>query len=367
MNSAKLTKQKGFSLIELMLALALGVVVTSGIVQLFVGNSQTYNLLNGQARMQENARFALDFISHSARLGGYMGCDPDADKIINTLGPIPNNNWNTLFEFNITQSIEVFDGQGGGNFNPAAVSLPQNLAAGGSVNTHINGNGIDMAEVDSNADILVLRHVEAPGGRISQVISPSANPTVLDAGAGLNFQVDEIVAINNCEQAAVFKITAVANAAGVTTLSHGAGGAGNFSNVAGSTLSAMNFPYGNAADAQGTTVGHIQTEIYYLATDANRVNNLGNPIKSLWRKTGAAAPVELIQGIEDFQVLLGVDTTPTNDLSSVNRYVLASAVPVNSVVRTIRIMVVASSVDAVTADNQLLQRTFTQTINLRNG
>ena len=58
-------------LIELMLALALGIVVTAGIVTLFVGNNQTYTLLNGQSRMQENARFALDFIKEQSRSSGF--------------------------------------------------------------------------------------------------------------------------------------------------------------------------------------------------------------------------------------------------------------------------------------------------------
>src|SRR4030095_537264 len=91
----------GFSLIELMLALALGVVVTYGIVQLFVGNSQTNTMLNGQSRMQEAARFAVDFVSRSARAAGYLGCDPEPGKVYKTV----NGAWNQLFEFDITPTI----------------------------------------------------------------------------------------------------------------------------------------------------------------------------------------------------------------------------------------------------------------------
>ena len=101
-------RAQGFSLIELMLALALGVVVTAGIVTLFVGNNQTYTLLNGQSRMQENARFAVDFISRSARAAGYFGCDPEAGKIYKTL----NGAWNQIFEFDITTPIQAFHGTG---------------------------------------------------------------------------------------------------------------------------------------------------------------------------------------------------------------------------------------------------------------
>jgi len=355
----------GFSLIELMLALSLGVVVTAGIVQLFVGNSQTYSLLNGQARMQENARFALDFISRSVRSAGYLGCDPDDDKVINTLGPQPNTNWNSLFEFNITEPVEAFNGLGGGGFNPSATSLPQNLGGGGSINTHIAGNGINMGTLDSASDILVLRHMQVPGGRINAMVGPNSNPTIFDDGS-LNIQLDDIVAISNCEQAAMFKVTAIASAGGLTTLSPGAGGAGTFSNVPGSSLSALNFPYGQVNDAQGTTVSRVLTEIYYLASDPDFTNNQNVPIKSLWRKTSASAPVELIRGIEDFQILLGVDTT-SNTLNSVNQYFLPGTQPASSVIRAIRIRIVASSIDAVTADNQVLERTYTQTINVRNG
>ena len=57
----------GFSLIELLLALALGLVAVTGVVQLFVSNSRTYDVSTGQARLQENARFALDFVARAAR------------------------------------------------------------------------------------------------------------------------------------------------------------------------------------------------------------------------------------------------------------------------------------------------------------
>ena len=98
-------RSAGFSLVELMLALALGVVVVTGIVQLFVGNSRTYEVLNGQARMQENARFALEFISRAARSAGFFGCSLERDGYVNGLGGewenIPDREWD------ITQPIQA--------------------------------------------------------------------------------------------------------------------------------------------------------------------------------------------------------------------------------------------------------------------
>ena len=78
--SVKKALVKGFSLVELVIALALGSVVTAGVVQLFVANSETHNLLVGQSRMQESARFALDFIGRQVRQAGYRGCFAAGDE-----------------------------------------------------------------------------------------------------------------------------------------------------------------------------------------------------------------------------------------------------------------------------------------------
>ena len=53
--------QRGLSLVELMISLTVGSVITAGIVQLFSANSDTHRVMMGQSRIQESARFALDF------------------------------------------------------------------------------------------------------------------------------------------------------------------------------------------------------------------------------------------------------------------------------------------------------------------
>lgn len=64
-------QQLGLSLVELMVALVLGLVLMTGIIQVFLSSRQTYTTNEAMARMQENGRFALEFISRSARLAGY--------------------------------------------------------------------------------------------------------------------------------------------------------------------------------------------------------------------------------------------------------------------------------------------------------
>ncbi len=59
-------QQLGLSLVELMVALVLGLVLMTGIIQVFLSSRQTYASNEAMARMQENGRFALEFISRSA-------------------------------------------------------------------------------------------------------------------------------------------------------------------------------------------------------------------------------------------------------------------------------------------------------------
>ena len=55
----------GFSLVELMIAMLLGVVVIAGIIALFVGNSRASALVSGQARLQENAGLTFEVLEDS--------------------------------------------------------------------------------------------------------------------------------------------------------------------------------------------------------------------------------------------------------------------------------------------------------------
>lgn len=63
-------KQKGFSIVELMITLALGSLITLAAVQLFSTNQRTFQLQQGLTDVQEQGRFALDYISRDVRMMG---------------------------------------------------------------------------------------------------------------------------------------------------------------------------------------------------------------------------------------------------------------------------------------------------------
>ena len=360
-------KQSGFSILELMIALMLGLIVVAGIVQLFVGNSRTYELVNAQSRLQENARYSFEFITEAARNAGYFGCAPEDDFVIKGL----SGNWNSIPEYNLSEPVSGFDSNGDGTYGPTNLLTLPRSEGGVNLNVHFAGNGVDSTVLDTASDILILRSVRQPVARLNATLQPNGDPVLFTPGGVPAFATNDVVVLSDCEQAAMFKVTNVTTAGNTTTLAHAtSGGGNNFDNATvvttlsgenhPATLSALGRSYGVSA-----SVGLMETTIFFIAP-STQPNEAGVNINALWRKQGAAAPVELVQGVENMQVFYGVDTT-ADGIPNVNRYQTISAVAdVNSIV-AVRLRLDVSSPDVLAEIGDRLRRTFTKTISIRNS
>jgi type IV pilus assembly protein PilW len=71
-------RQTGFSMLEVMVSLALGLLLVIAIGAIYLGSKQTYLLQESSARVQETGRYALEEIGSSLRQAGY------ADLVANT-------------------------------------------------------------------------------------------------------------------------------------------------------------------------------------------------------------------------------------------------------------------------------------------
>ncbi len=67
-------KNKGFSLIELMVAMFIGLLLLTGIVTLFTNSNVVNRAQNGLARLQENGRFAIAMIKRDIEMAGHIHC-----------------------------------------------------------------------------------------------------------------------------------------------------------------------------------------------------------------------------------------------------------------------------------------------------
>jgi type IV pilus assembly protein PilW len=78
-------KQNGFTLVELMVAMTVGLFLTAGMISLFIGSKQSYRATEALSRLQENGRFALEYLSRDVRQVGFR-------QIVgaSTAAPLPN-------------------------------------------------------------------------------------------------------------------------------------------------------------------------------------------------------------------------------------------------------------------------------------
>ena len=274
-----------------------------------------------------------------------------------------------LYEFDVTTPVLGYDGKADGSWSPSLASLPR-TEAGISMNTYAPGKGVDTTVIQPGTDVLVVRRVRAPETSLNQILQPLGDPVVAAPGGTSPFAAGDIVVLADCQQAAVFRVTGVVVAGNQATLLHGTSALGDpYENASvidsptgpiPATLSFLGRSYGEDA-----TVGAVETTIFFIAPGAG-VNNRGTPPLSLWRRSGTTAPVELVSGIDDMQLLAGIDTTPSDNRTNISRYVPFDLVPDPLQIVALRVTLTVSSVDVV-ENSAPLRRTMSETILLRNA
>ncbi|MBD9679048.1 PilW family protein [Pseudomonas sp. PDM18] len=77
-------RQRGLSLVELLVAMALGLLLLAGVIQVVVGSKRSYQSGVALAELQENGRFALEAMAQDLRNAGFTGACTGA--LINASG-----------------------------------------------------------------------------------------------------------------------------------------------------------------------------------------------------------------------------------------------------------------------------------------
>jgi type IV pilus assembly protein PilW len=265
-------KAHGFSLIELMVSIVIGMILIAGVLSIFVSSKVTYTSNEKTGRLQENGRVALDFLSHDLRSAGYQGCARNMEytPAINTPAALL---WSFVFP------LQGYESDGAGGYSPAAPALPT----------------LSPAPIP-DSDVIVV-HMPVRDTRMTRVQTPMA--TSSDVITVLNTTpapaaVGQVMMITDCKYYSVFQVRTYTPGTPNGTIGHAAGGT-NPGNATGNI---------GTAYRAGARVVALQTVIYYLANDPAT----GEP--GLYRQTGATQPAELlIDGVQALQVAYGEDTT----------------------------------------------------------
>lgn len=71
----------GFSLLELFIACSLGLLVTSGLISIYLSVSSNHKLVQVLSDLQESGRFALTILNQRIRTAGFVGCDDNLQPV----------------------------------------------------------------------------------------------------------------------------------------------------------------------------------------------------------------------------------------------------------------------------------------------
>ena len=72
---------KGLSLVELMVSIVLGLILTAGIIGVYLESKRNYSAEEEMARIQENGRFSLNMLKRELTLAGFYGGNLEMDDL----------------------------------------------------------------------------------------------------------------------------------------------------------------------------------------------------------------------------------------------------------------------------------------------
>lgn len=322
------SRMRGFSLLELMVAVTISLLLLMGVVALFISSRASYETTERMSRIQENGRFALDQVTSDMRVAGFNGCARGATT------PARQQDFRTNTLVNSATDMRW-------NFNVPAEGFD---ATGSSWAPALDATNLNPAP-SPTGDVLVLRIPRREARALQLTVAQATNTAPLTVGtvAPPPLENGDVAMISDCAARTFFRVTGYA------------GGQIQHAVVAQSSAGSEVLP-GNVTDSlshrflAGAEVIPVETMIYYLApstTDPTRM--------SLWRKAGGLVNSdEIAEGIERLEVQFGVDTTSPRD-GRVDQYFSAADVTDWGAVLTAQVALLARSPDAygTDRDNQL--------------
>ena len=259
-----LPRARGLSLIELMVALTIGLLLIIGAITVYSQSRNTFRVNDDIARIQETARYAMDVVEPDLRMAGYFGFNNRVEYLTNTAQVNQ-----TATPAGLEDYTDEINAACGTNFS-VLMSVPLegiNDTSGIKLRSGPNLTCAPLSAVTNpdwrdGSDVVVVRRA-------------SSEPTALAAGR-LQLQSSRLQA---------------------TLFANGA------------------LPTGYAPPATTETFDAV-VNAYYVGE-----NSTGRPgLPSLRRKRLVDGPAirdeEIAPGVEDFQVQFGIDTTGDQDADS---------------------------------------------------
>ena len=311
-------KQQGFSIVELMVALLLGLFLVSGVTAMYVSSKQTYRMTDNLSRLQESLRFSIDFMSSDIRMAGYLPCRFSA------------NNTNAITGGETTWFLDFFNtgirGYEGGAF-------PSAPATGTNPGDRVAGS--DALAILKSSDYSSSISFHSAGSKSFKLHNNFDDQD--------DFEQGSIAVVCDPRRAAIFQVSN--SDSGTKTITYGDN----------TTISPGNGTTNIGNYGEDAQLTFYEPVIYYVARSTRNPN-----VSSLKKKilearlvsgveTAQMKEEEVLEGVESMQVLYGIDSEVPRD-QIVDRYVTATDVADWQDVITVRLGLLMATGEEVTAD-----------------
>lgn len=235
--SAHRRAMAGVTLVELMIAMVLGLVVAGAAIGVFLATRQTYAATESMGRLQENARVAFELMGRDLREAGSDSCGTDLADAVNVIRS-PTTRWYTDFAGGIRGYA------GGAAFADAAF--------GTGAGQRVAGTGaIQMLSAQSDGTTILY---DAAG---------AANPASMKLNSkDHGFAAGDLAVACDAMHAAIFQVTNATSGSSATIVHNSATGVatpGNCTKGLGSPL-----------DCSSTNGSNYQFGCAYGGTDATK-------------------------------------------------------------------------------------------------
>lgn len=314
---------RGFTLIELMVAMLLGLVVIAGVGSVFLSNQRVYRTNRALSDVQDSSRVAFELLARDVRNAGLTACS-NSGRISNVLNAGPNAG-GTAWWADWGHAVRGYAGD------------DADVAAGTSAGDRIAGTP----------------SVQLIGGDESSFSVATHDPTTAlftlnESSADLN--ASGVYVVCDFDHAAIFKASAFNN--GAKTLAHG---------TAGDNCSAgLGYPTVCTGTANSYTFGANSLVTQLNAADwyVGRNPANGTSLYRLARNGNAFERLEMVRGVTSMGLTYFQPGLSTQfvDAANVTNWALVSAVRINLRVQSSDGTAGASPID----------RSFTTTTTVRN-
>ncbi|MBL6750109.1 MAG: PilW family protein [Nevskia sp.] len=307
-------RARGFSLVELMIAVTLGLLLIGAASAIFVGARNGYTATTSVSAQSDSARFSTDFLARALRSSGYIGCVQAPLAVDN----FQNHTVIDAFALsgtggNIIAGYEASSTNPGQTYTLPATFAGDNTAADWTPNLPSGATygllGTAVGNAVQGSDVLVTYGtVNQPAVTVTSIGSTTVTVSLPSGYATLDqlFPAGTVAIISNCAVANAFQVTAVSN--GTNTVTHAA----NSTMTMGNASATLSLTFNAGAFLYVPT-----TSFYYIGLGSDGDAALFKSDLTLGSGgTGTYTMVatELVPDVENMQVLYGVKSTATGSV-----------------------------------------------------